>query len=183
MFDVEWVDGNDLSPAPWRSVYVLRPDLEVLQRSMVDYGWLQPIVVRRANNTIIDGHHRWEIAGFTKFVKEKHDGRVPVHYVDCGDVEARLMHLRLNRGRGNVTAKKMSQILRDVKMSGLYEEKRIRRMLVMTPDEYDVMIDGTLVKSRKVGDHKYSSAWVPVEAPATATETASVIERPPNADR
>jgi len=55
--------------------------------------------------------------------------------------------------------------------------------LAMSSDEVDIMMDGTLIKSRKIAEHKYSRAWVPVEAPASATESSAVIERPPNPDR
>lgn len=60
--EIEWVNGEQLSAGPWRSSYLLKPDLEVLARSMAEYGWLQPIIVQSSTNRIIDGHVRWEIA-------------------------------------------------------------------------------------------------------------------------
>jgi ParB-like chromosome segregation protein Spo0J len=181
--DIIWVEGQTLKAAPWRSTYVLRPDLNVLASSMEDHGWLQPIVVQKKSNMIIDGHHRWEIAGSLKKFTKTYKGLIPVVYEDCSDIEAMMLHLRMNRGRGNVVAKKMSRILRDCNASRKYNEKDFKRILSMHYDEIDIMLDGTLLKSRKVSDHKYSNAWVPVEAPAGAIETAAVIERPPNADR
>jgi hypothetical protein len=181
--NIVWVDGSTLKPASWRASYVLAPDLEVLARSMDDYGWLQPIVVQQSKGVIIDGHYRWEIAGSMKSIRKTYKGLVPVIYEDCGDIDAMLLHLRLNRAKGATQAKKMSRIFRDIIMSGRYAETDLKRMLVMRNDEIDLMIDGTLIKNRKVAEHKYSRAWVPVEAPASVTEQAGFIERPPNPDR
>jgi ParB-like chromosome segregation protein Spo0J len=183
MYEMVWIDGTEIFPGPWRATYLLKPDMEVLARSMADYGWLQPIVVQRSTNRIIDGHIRWEIAGSVKSVQKAHKGMVPVIYKDCSDTEAKLMHLRLNRSKGSTVAKKMSRLVRDIVFSGAYKEKDIKKMLAMSSDEVDIMMDGTLIKSRKIAEHKYSRAWVPVEAPASATESSAVIERPPNPDR
>lgn len=181
--NIVWVDGETLKPAKWRATYVLAPDLEVLARSMDDYGWLQPIVVQSGKNVIIDGHYRWEIAGASKSIRRNYKGLVPVVYEDCGDIDAMLLHLRLNRAKGSTIAKGMSRIFRDIIMSGRYAESDLKRMLVMRNDEVDLMIDGTLIKNRKIANHKYSQAWVPVEAPASVTEQAGFIEKPPNSDR
>ena len=53
----------------------------------------------------------------------------------------------------------------------------------MRHDEFHLMLDGSLLKHRKVSEHNYSRAWVPVEADPKATELQVAIERPPNADR
>ena len=34
----------------------------------------------------------------------------------------------------------------------------------MTYDEFDVLLDGTLIKMRKIKQHTYSPAWVPIES-------------------
>jgi len=181
--NIDYIKGEDLVAAPWRCTHVLKPDLEVLVRSMIEYGWLTPIVARKANNMIIDGHHRWQIAANVKEFRKATKGVVPVHYIDCNEYEAMMMHARLNRGRGSVTAKPLSNVIKRLLLSKIYNEESIRFALVMKNDELDLMIDGTLLKSKKVADHKYSQAWVPVEAPASITETSTIIERPPNPDR
>ena len=45
----------------------------------------------------------------------------------------------------------------------------------MTSDEFDVLADGSLVKMRKIKQHSYSPAWVPIES--TSGEDIR-IERP-----
>lgn len=178
---MEWVDGSSLKLAPWRTTYIIKTDLEVLARSLDDYGWLQPIVVQKSSNMIIDGSHRWMISGNLSKLQRSTKGTVPVIFVDCDDIDAMLMHGRLNRGRGNVVAQKLSRIIKSVVRSRKYGEADIKRMFVMHMDEVDLMIDGTLLFDKNISEHKYSSAWVPIEAPASAKEEM-VIERPPNAD-
>lgn len=182
MRSIEWVPGGSLRQAPWRTTYIIKTDLEVLARSMEDYGWLQPIIVQKSTNTIIDGNYRWEIASHISKLTRDTKKHVPVFYVDCDDVDAMLMHVRLNRGRGTTLAKRVSRIVQAIFRSRKYSESYVKRVMVMHGDEIDLMIDGTLLKDKNISSHKYSPAWVPVEAPASATKQAIAIERPPNKD-
>lgn len=183
MMDIQWQGYRDLKIAPWASVYILKPDRIVLERSLNEYGWLQPIIVQKGTGLIIDGNVRYQVAGQMSDLRKQTKDLVPTLVQDCNSLDAMLMHLRLNRGRGTIVAKKMSNIVRDLIRSRKYSEQDLKRLLVMRGDEMDLMIDGSLIKARKISDHDYSRAWVPVEAPASITDTKSVIERPPNADR
>lgn len=180
---IEWQSFSSLQVAPWASVYVLKPDRIVLERSFAEYGWIQPLIVQKGTGLIIDGNVRYRVASAMPDLRRKTKDKVPTIIQDCDPIDAMLMHLRLNRSRGNIVAKKMSNIIRDISRSRKYSEQELKRLLVMRGDEMDLMMDGSLVKARKISDHEYSKAWVPVEAPSSITDTQSVIERPPNADR
>jgi len=180
---IEYVDINSLKEAPWRATHVLRPDLNVLAESMAEYGWLSPIIVRSKTSEIIDGFHRWLIAKSDKTVVKRDKGLIPVQFINCDETEAMMLHLRLNRGRGDLVAKYVSHIVKDLVRSRRYKEKDLVQLLRMSTDELDLMLDGTLLKARKIAEHQYSKAWVPVEAPANIKEQVSFIERPPNKDR
>lgn len=179
---VGWVEASVLKPAPWRTTYIIKTDMEVLARSMEDYGWLQPLVVQASTGVIIDGNYRWEIASNIPKLMKATNSQVPAIMVDCDDVDAMIMHGRLNRGRGSVLARRLSRIVQQVLRSKKFGEPDIKRMFAMHNDEMDMMVDGTLLKDRKISEHKYSNAWVPIEAPASAKDQAIAIERPPNAD-
>jgi hypothetical protein len=181
MQQMEWVESDTLSLGPWRSSYLLRPDLEVLARSMADYGWLQPIVVQKSTGRIIDGNIRWEVSRSSKPVIKKCNNYVPIVEIDCSDLEAAFMHIRMNRAKGVPAVKHVARSMRDLVMSGKVTQDELKKKMAMTVDEIDVMLDGTLIKHRRIDNHKYSQAWVPVEAPSA--ETAEFIERPPNEDR
>lgn len=180
--EMVWVPASTLQLASWRTTYILKPDLQVLASSLEDYGWLQPLVVQKSKNVIIDGNYRWEVASRLNKLRRETGDSVPVIFVDCDDIEAMLMHARLNRGRGSVVARKLSRIVQQLLRSKKYGEPDLKRSLGMHSDEMDLMVDGSLLKDKKISEHKYSSAWVPVEAPASTKEQAIAIERPPNAD-
>lgn len=180
---IEYVSGGLLRPATWRTTYVLKPDQKVLVNSLLSYGWLAPLVVNERDQTIIDGHERWMIAADNEEIVKRDNGIVPVRWVDCNEVDAMLMHVQLNRGRGSVVAKPLSAILRKILRSKRYDELDLRRMLGMSREEFDLLCDPGLLKSRKIDQHVYSRAWVPVEAPAGSSESSVPIERPPNLDR
>lgn len=177
-----WVDATKLTPAPWRTTYIIKTDLEVLARSLEDYGWLQPLVVQEKTGVIIDGNYRWEIASNIRQLMKATNSQVPVVLVDCDDIDAMILHGRLNRSKGSTLAKRLSRIVQQVLRSKKYGEPDIKRMFAMHNDEMDMMVDGTLLKDKKVSEHKYSNAWVPIEASASAKEQAIIIERPPNPD-
>lgn len=183
MLEIQTVSGGVLRPATWRSTYVLKPDQKVLAQSLATYGWLSPIVVNAKDNTIIDGHERWMIAGDDREIADRDGGLIPVRWVECDDIDAMLLHVQLNRGRGAIQARPLSHLLRKVMRSRKYSEMDVRKMLSMGREEFDLLINTGLLKSRKLDEHVYSRAWVPVEAPAGATAPNISIERPPNEDR
>ena len=77
----------------------------------------------------------------------------------------------------------MSNIIKKLRLSGKYKLPDFDSLLCMKNDELSLMLDGSLVKTRKISEHNYSRAWVPVEAPPGTIDSGLSIERPPNADR
>lgn len=135
------------------------------------------------NKTIIDGSERVRLLNSVKAISKKFGNTVPALVHDISEQEAMMMHLQLNRGNGNIVAKKMSSIIRKLYMSKAYSEKDLDSILCMKREELELMIDGSIFKSRKISEHNYSRAWVPVEAPPGTIDNGPVIERPPNQDR
>lgn len=176
---IEQVNPKDLVPARWRATYILKPDLTLLARSIEKYGWTSPILVRSETMEVIDGHERRNLAIAHK--KLMIDGStVPVIKYDLSQTEAMMMHVVINRAKGAVMSARLSQIVRTVSMSGSYSDKEIMEAMGIGSLEFRILIDGSLVKSRKVAEHAYSKAWVPVEA---KSDEKPVMERPPNRDR
>lgn len=179
---VEMINVNELKTAEWAATHILRPDLLTLAVSLGDYGFIQPIIVRKATNEIIDGNQRFLLATNNPHIKEKVGEQIPVHFVECSSAQAMMMHLQLNRGRGVQQVRRVSNIIRKLSISKAYSTKDFSRLLSMRIDELELLLDGTLIKMRKIPQHTYSRAWVPIEVPA-GEETPVVIERPPNPDR
>lgn len=180
--NIQEVRLDSLRPADWRTTYVLRPDMQLLKASMLDAGWLAPILVRSADSTIIDGFHRWVVAQDKKFLK-KFGSLIPVIFVDVDELNAMVLHVRMNRARGQVVAKFFSNLLRDLVRSGKYDENDLAELLVMSPDEIDLMLDGSIIKRRNIKEHTYSNAWIPIEAPPAEEALRISIERPLTPDR
>lgn len=182
-YEIEEVDPSTLVVPSWRATYILRPDLLVLSASLVDFGFIQPIHVSARTGEIIDGSERYLLATNVKQIMEITGGTIPVIKHNVGTMQAMEMHLRLNRGRGSVVAKPMSSIIKKLVMTRAANQKSLERTLCMKGNEYSLMIDGTILKSRNIKEYTYSRAWVPVEAPPGTLDKGPVIESPPNADR
>lgn len=181
LFNVENFNVDELSKGDWHCNHILRPDLLVLSASLNEYGFISPIIIRKADNSIIDGYHRWMLVKENEHFRKKIE-KIPCTIVDCDSLEASMMHVRLNRGRGNLVAHKLAKVVRDLVYSNKYSEEDMDRLLSMKYDELELLLDGTLIKKLNIPEHKYSRAWVPIEAPAGTVDNFEA-ERPPNKDR
>lgn len=180
---IEIVNAENLVIPQWKATHILRPDLLVLSASLSDFGFIQPIHVRRETMEVIDGSERLLLSTNVQAIKKKINGKIPVVFHDVDLFEAMMMHLRLNRGKGMIVAKQMSTIIRKMRQVRKYGPSDFDRLLCMKADELDLMTDGTIIKTRKIHQHTYSRAWVPVEAPPGTFDEEPLIESPPNADR
>lgn len=181
--NIEYVDPKLLSVPGWRATYVLRPEMLIISASLSQFGFIEPIHARRETGEIIDGSERYLLATNIPQILELSEGKIPVLYHDVDSLDAMMLHLRLNRGRGTTLVTKTSDIVRRVKRSGKYGPRDFDEMLCMRTEELSLMLDGSLFKTRKIKEHNYSKAWVPIEAPASSQDSGMVIERPPNPDR
>lgn len=167
--NVELVEIRTLKAPKWSSVYTLKPEKRQIKDSIKEFGVLSPVVVQAGTNLILDGKTRAEIA------LDLGNTHIPTVFVECDEVDAMLLHVRLNRYRGDVVARRLSGILRRVLVSKKYDDEGLRHKLGMTHDEFDVLADGTILKHRNIPEHTYSAAWVPIES---ATGEDIRIERP-----
>lgn len=183
MISIDYVDPSSLVVPSWRATYVLRPELLVIAASMSQHGFIQPLHVRKKTGEIIDGSERFLLATNIDEILDMAGGLIPVIFHDVDQAEAMMMHLQLNRGRSVMTAAKVSTIIRSLKRSGKYTNRDFDLMLCMRSEELSLMLDGSLLKVRKIPEHNYARAWVPIEAPSKVSDDIFVIERPPNPDR
>lgn len=175
---------DELNIPDWNATYILRPDLLVLTSSMMDYGILSPLVVQQDGLNVIDGSQRLKAIRGNKHLSEHFADGVPVHMIDCGTTEAMALHVQLNRGRGSMVAHRLSRIVKQLKRSGAFSVEDFVGRFCMKGDELELMLDGSIIKHRKVPNHRYSMAWVPVEAPPGTVDSKPVAaEKPPNPDR
>lgn len=77
---LQWVPRSKLKPNDYNPNKVSKENLKLLTQSILTNGWTLPIVVR-PDFTIIDGFHRWTVAGQEPLLSML-DGYVPVVIVD-----------------------------------------------------------------------------------------------------
>lgn len=181
--NIQDVPLSSLKPPSWGSTYLLRPEKMLLRISMIESGWLQPLVVCLSNQIIIDGTKRWDMALSEDKFLNKYGKFAPVVYHDVDEIDAMILHVRLNRARGNSHPVGLSGLLKKIIYSGKYDAKDLSNILLMGDDEIDLLLSSGLLKKKNWEKYEYSRAWVPIEAPKNIEVETSFIERPPNSDR
>lgn len=130
---LQWVDRDRVKPNDYNPNKVSKQNLELLKQSIITNGWTLPIVVR-PDFTIIDGFHRWTVAG-EEPLKSMLEGKVPVVIVEhkdkAGNIYGTVTH---NRARGTHLLEPMKAIVRELMGEGKSVEE-IGKQLGMRPEE------------------------------------------------
>ena len=131
---LQWVDRDQLKANDYNPNKVSEDNLELLTQSILTNGWTLPIVVR-PDYTIIDGFHRWTVAG-REPLKTRLGGKVPVVIVDhrgdnSADVYGTITH---NRARGTHLLEPMKAIVKRLLDEGKTIQE-IGKQLGMRPEE------------------------------------------------
>lgn len=156
---LQWVDRSIVKPNDYNPNKVSKQNLELLTQSILTNGWTLPIVVR-PDYTIIDGFHRWTVAGQEPLLS-KLDGKVPVvvvrHDDKAGDIYGTVTH---NRARGTHLLEPMKAIVKEVMGEGKTVEE-IGKQLGMRPEEIFRLSDfskDNFLKMMVKGRENYSNA-------------------------
>jgi ParB-like chromosome segregation protein Spo0J len=158
---VRWVPRDELHANDYNPNRVAPPELELLARSILEDGWTQPIVAR-PDGGIVDGFHRWTVAGRAD-VAALTAGRVPVVYLDRPRADQMLSTIRHNRARGIHGVRPMASIVRELVDEHGLTESELDRRLGMEREEVERLYDQAGMPE-KVSRAKeaFSPGWVPV---------------------
>ena len=131
---LQWVSWEQLRANDYNPNKVSEDNLKLLTQSILTNGWTLPIVTR-PDFTIIDGFHRWTVAG-REPLKTRLGGKVPVVIVDhkgneTEDVYGTITH---NRARGTHLLEPMKAIVKRLLDEGKTVSE-IGRQLGMKPEE------------------------------------------------
>ena len=158
--EVQFVDRDSLKPNNYNPNKVSEQNLELLVQSILTNGWTMPIVVR-PDFTIIDGFHRWTVAG-REPLKSLLGGKVPVVIVDhkdhSEDVYGTITH---NRARGTHLLEPMKAIIKELLDSGK-STKEICKELGMKPEEVFRLSDFSrddFLRIMNKGNDQYNKAY------------------------
>jgi len=157
---VVWVERNLLKPNDYNPNAVAPPELRLLKISILEDGWTQPIVCNE-DNTIVDGFHRWTVAGSKELVKLT-DGKVPVVYVKLKDgAHKRMSTIRHNRARGTHAVLKMADIVEAMLAEGLCMEEICERLQMESEEVVRLANRKGIPKTDIVRNSAWSNSWVP----------------------
>ena len=130
---LHWVERDRLTANSYNPNRVSEENLKLLTQSILTNGWTLPIVCRK-DYTIIDGYHRWTVAG-REPLKTMLDNKVPVviadHKEHAEDIYGTVTH---NRARGVHLLEPVKAIVKELLDSGKSVEE-ISKELGMRPEE------------------------------------------------
>lgn len=133
LHNVQFIERDKLKPNDYNPNKVSEQNLELLVQSILTNGWTMPIVIR-PDYTIIDGFHRWTVAG-REPLKSMLGGVVPCviveHKDQSEDIYGTVTH---NRARGTHLLEPMKAIIKRLYQNGK-TTKEICKELGMKPEE------------------------------------------------
>lgn len=153
----ESVEANDYNPNK-----VAPPEMELLEISIAEDGYTQPIVTWAEDSTreVVDGFHRNRVGKESKAIQARTKGYLPVVTIndartDRGDRIAST--IRHNRARGKHQVAAMSDIVVELKRRN-WSDAKIGRELGMDSDEVLrlAQISGL---AEMFSDRDFSEAW------------------------
>jgi DNA modification methylase len=108
LLTVEQVSIDLLRPDPANPRRISDEELDSLERSLRQFGFVQPVLARREDNTVIGGHQRLLAA------RRLGLPTVPVTYLDLSIEQARLLNLALNKISGSWDDQLLARLLADL---------------------------------------------------------------------
>jgi ParB-like chromosome segregation protein Spo0J len=155
---VDLVEANDYNPN-----VVAPPEMRLVQHSVLEDGYTQPVVTWRHNDTgyeVIDGFHRKRIGKECKDIRERVKGYLPITIINA-DREERsdriAATIRHNRARGKHQVAAMSEIVVELTKRN-WSEQRIAKELGMEPDEV-LRLKQITGLAEMFADEEFSEAW------------------------
>lgn len=153
----EHVEANDYNPNS-----VAPPEMKLLEISISEDGYTQPIVAWGKNNyyEVVDGFHRNRVGKESKPVRDRVHGYLPITLInqereDKGDrIAATIRH---NRARGKHQIAAMSDIVLDLSRRN-WSDAKIGRELGMEPDEV-LRLKQITGLAELFSDAEFSEAW------------------------
>ena len=105
---VEEVPLDQLRPDPANPRRIGDDELDALERSLRQFGFVSPVLARRVDRTVIGGHQRLVAARRLGLAS------VPVTWLDISVEQARLLGLALNKISGSWDDALLARLLADL---------------------------------------------------------------------
>ncbi|MFW6033944.1 MAG: IbrB-like domain-containing protein [bacterium] len=159
---VLWVDADEVRANDYNPNNVAPPEMRLLQLSIMQDGYTQPIVTWRDGDgyEVVDGFHRNRVGREVGAIRRRVRGRLPVSVINAertsreDRVAATIRH---NRARGVHQVDAMADIVMDLHRRNRSDEW-IGRELGMEPDEV-LRLRQVTGLAEVFADREFSEAW------------------------
>lgn len=136
---VVWVPSETVVANDYNPNSVAPPEMKLLEVSITEDGYTQPIVAFRDDETteVVDGFHRHRVGKESKKIVKRVHGYLPVAIINDdrrGRGDRIAATIRHNRARGKHRVDAMSEIVVELKRRN-WSDAKIGRELGMEPDE------------------------------------------------
>jgi len=163
---IQWVQAKDLSANGWNPNAVMNRELRLLELSILESGWIQPILISK-DNIVIDGFHRWMLSQDSKALQKRYEGKVPCVVMDIEPWEAMLLTVRINRAKGTHVAVRMASLVKKVIDDHGVDAQTVAEGIGASLKEVNMLYRDSLFLERDLRNVKYSNAWKPAESNLT----------------
>lgn len=159
---VQWVRADEVRANDYNPNVVAPPEMRLLQLSIMQDGYTQPIVAWRDDDgfEVVDGFHRNRVAREVGAVRKRVQGRLPISVIN-GERTAKedriAATIRHNRARGVHQVDAMSEIVLDLARRN-WSDERIAKELGMDPDEV-LRLKQVSGLATLFADREFSEAW------------------------
>lgn len=160
--NIEWVEAESLKANYWNPNRVHKPELKLLEHSLLSTGWIQPILVNK-NGVVIDGFHRWRLSQDSVEVKKRYGGKLPVAVLPIEDDEAMAITVRINRAKGSHAAVEMHKLVQALVDDFGWSRERIAKEIGAHKNEVDLLLQSGVFQAKDIKNWAYSKAWYPGE--------------------
>lgn len=167
---IQWIDCDKLVANHYNPNRVMNAEMNLIERSILQTGWIQPILVNK-NNIIVDGFHRWTLSRLSPSLRSKYNGKVPCAVLDVSDVEAMVITVRINRAKGTHLAFRMSEYVRELVEKHKVPIDKLATDIGATFDEVQLLMKSDIFEAKDVENWAYSEAWFPAESGRTRLPT------------
>lgn len=164
---IVWRSADELRANYWNPNRMHKAENKLLRLSILQTGWIQPILVNDAD-LIIDGFHRWALSKDDRQVRERWAGKVPTAVIPIPDDEAMAMTVRINRAKGAHVAVEMHVLVAALLLDHGWTRDRVAEQIGASLREVDVLAQEGVFAAKNIANHAYSTAWYPVEAASLA---------------
>ena len=159
---VVWVKNTNVVANDYNPNSVAPPEMKLLEQSINEDGYTQPIVAWKINNNyeVVDGFHRNRVGKESKIINERIHGYLPLSIIneertDRGNrIAATIRH---NRARGKHRVESMSDIVIELKNRN-WTNDRIAKNLGMEEDEILRLCQITGLADM-FSDQEFSKSW------------------------